>query len=249
MKAILYICHGTRIKEGAQQAADFIRETMPLIDAPIQEICYLELSKPSIEEGLKTCVEKGATEVVAIPFLLLTAGHAKKDIPEELANAAQHYPGLLIRYGRPLGVHDHIVEVLVERMQKAAPIHSDAAVLLVGRGSSDPATKEDFAEIRHLFKEKTKLSNVYLGYMAACEPAFEDALRQAAAENPKQLFVVPYLLFTGVLTKQMQRAVKKVETAGEVYLCQHLGYDPIISQILAERVKEACLEEPICFPS
>ena len=249
MKAVLYICHGTRVKEGARQAADFIKETMPLVESPIQEICYLELSEPSIEEGLRTCIERGATDITAIPFLLLTAGHAKEDIPTELSHAAKQFPEAVIRYGRPLGVHEQIIDVLIDRMKEAAPIQPDATVLLVGRGSSDPTTKEDFSRILHLFKEKTKLTDVYIGYMAACEPAFEDALQKAAAQNPKQLFIVPYLLFTGVLTKMMDRAVKKLKTDGDIYLCRHLGYDPVIGRILADRVQEAVETEPVCFPS
>jgi len=248
MKAVLYICHGTRVKEGAKQAADFIKETMPLVDAPIQEICYLELSAPSIEEGLRACVEKGATDITAIPFLLLTAGHAKEDIPAELAKAVQLFPEVAIRYGQPLGVHEQIIDVLIDRMKEAASISPDASVLLVGRGSSDPATKEDFTRILDLFQTKTKLTDVTIGYMAACEPAFEDALHLAASKRPNQLFIVPYLLFTGILTKTMERAVKKLDSPGEVYLCRHLGYDPVISRILAERVEEAVHSEPVCFP-
>ncbi|OMP67242.1 sirohydrochlorin chelatase [Domibacillus epiphyticus] len=249
MKAVLYICHGSRIKEGAKQAAAFIDATMPLVDAPIQEICYLELAKPSIEEGIASCVKKGATEIVAVPFLLLTAGHAKEDIPEELFKAAELYPDLTIRYGRPLGVHEHIIDVLIDRMKEASPIQTDASVLLVGRGSSDPETKQDFNQICRLFKEKTKLSDIHIGYLAACEPSFDDALNHLIASRPKQLFIVPYILFTGILTKAMERTVKKLETDAEVHLCRHLDYDPVIGEILAERVKEASLEEPICFPS
>ncbi|OAH57680.1 MULTISPECIES: sirohydrochlorin chelatase [Bacillaceae] len=249
MRAILYICHGTRVKEGAKQAAAFIEETMPLVDAQIQEICYLELSDPSIAEGLARCVQKGATEVIAMPFLLLTAGHAKKDIPEELKKAAQHYPNLMIRYGRPLGVHEHIVDVLIDRMKEAAPFQEDACVLLVGRGSSDPETKQDFDQISRLFKEKTKLSDVYIGYLAACEPTFEDALYELAAMKSRQLFIVPYLLFTGILTKTMDREVRKLQTEAEVHLCRHLGYDPMLGQILAQRVEEAFYEVPSCFQS
>ncbi|OLN22459.1 sirohydrochlorin chelatase [Domibacillus antri] len=249
MKAVLYICHGSRVKEGARQAAAFIEETMPLVNAPIQEICYLELAKPSIEEGLASCVKKGATEVTVIPFLLLTAGHAKADIPEELFNAAQSYPDLTIRYGRPLGVHEHIIDVLIDRMREAAPVQENASVLLVGRGSSDPETKQDFDHIVRLFKKKTKLSDVHIGYLAACEPSFDDALLSLTAAKPKQLFIVPYLLFTGVLTKTMERTVKNLKTDSEVHLCRHLGYDPVIGEILAERVNEAAQEEPICFRS
>lgn len=249
MKAVLYICHGTRIKEGAKQAADFIRETMPLVDMPIQEICYLELSAPSIEEGLRTCVERGATDITAIPFLLLTAGHAKEDIPEELAKTAKLFPDVAIRYGRPLGVQEQIMDVLIDRMKEAAPISASASVLLVGRGSSDPATKEDFGHILDLFQSKTKLTDVTIGYMAACEPSFEDALRQAVDKQPHQLFIVPYLLFTGILTKTMERAVKKLNSTSEIYLCRHLGYDPVLGRILAQRVAEAAQSEPVCFPS
>jgi sirohydrochlorin ferrochelatase len=249
MKAVLYICHGTRIKEGARQAAAFIEKTMPLVDAQIQEICYLELSEPSIAEGLASCVQKGATEIIAIPFLLLTAGHAKEDIPGELKKAAQHYPDLVIRYGRPLGVHEHIIDVLIDRMKEAAPIQEDARVLLIGRGSSDPETKQDFDQIIRLFEEKTKLTDVHIGYLAACEPTFEDALYEVAAMNPRQLFIVPYLLFTGILTKTMDREVRKIQTGAEVHLCRPLGYDPILGQILAERVQEASHEEPSCFQS
>lgn len=249
MKAILYICHGTRVKEGARQAAAFIEETMPLVDAQIQEICYLELSEPSIAEGVTRCVQQGATEIIAMPFLLLTAGHAKKDIPEELKKAAQQYPSLVIRYGRPLGVHEHIIDVLIDRMKERAPIREDACVLLVGRGSSDPKTKQDFDQISRLFKYKTKLSDIHIGYLAACEPKFEDVLHELAASKSKQFFIVPYLLFTGILINTMDREVKKLQTRAEVHLCRHLGYDPILGKILAELVEEASQEEPSCFQS
>lgn len=243
MKAVLYICHGTRVKAGAKQAADFIRRTMPLVKADIQEICYLELSEPSIEEGVRACVERGATEIIAVPFLLLTAGHAKVDIPQDLAKAVAPYPALTVRYGRPLGVHPQMIDVLMDRMNRAADAQPDATVLLVGRGSSDPLTKQDFAEILSLFKQKTGLEDVHVSYMAACDPPFEEELKRLAALRPKQLFILPYILFSGVLMKTMGRAIKDLDTGGDVHLCAQIGYDETVSAILADRVREAAESE------
>ncbi|MEM5594965.1 CbiX/SirB N-terminal domain-containing protein [Niallia circulans] len=79
MEAILYICHGSRVKEASEQAVSFIEKCMKINGFKgIQEYSFLELSDPSIEEGFQKCVEKGASTIYIIPVLLLTAAHAKK---------------------------------------------------------------------------------------------------------------------------------------------------------------------------
>lgn len=78
MKAVLYICHGSRLKTAKEEAIQFITSCMSRIEATIQEVCFLELANPSIEDGFRTCVKRGATEIIAIPVFLLAAGHVKK---------------------------------------------------------------------------------------------------------------------------------------------------------------------------
>ena len=41
MKAVLYICHGSRIREANEQAISFIQQIMKRVDMPIQEISFL----------------------------------------------------------------------------------------------------------------------------------------------------------------------------------------------------------------
>ena len=48
-----------------------------MIDVPIQEICFLELAAPSMDEGITKCVERGATKIAVVPILLLTAAPCK----------------------------------------------------------------------------------------------------------------------------------------------------------------------------
>ncbi|MGM2836781.1 CbiX/SirB N-terminal domain-containing protein, partial [Bacillus cereus group sp. Bce025] len=56
MKAILYICHGSRLKAAKEEAVAFITSCMNRVEASIQEICFLELASPTIDEGFRTCV-------------------------------------------------------------------------------------------------------------------------------------------------------------------------------------------------
>ncbi|EGQ26185.1 sirohydrochlorin cobaltochelatase [Sporosarcina newyorkensis 2681] len=240
MRAILYICHGSRVKSGQQAALAFIEKTMETNPAPIQEACFLELADPSISEGIARCIARGATEIVAVPFLLLRAGHANVDIPAKLQDIMAHYPDVPLYYGEPIGVDERMINVLIERLQETTEqIPEDAAILLIGRGSSDPATKQDFARIQSLFQEKTGLRNVSVGYLAACEPFYEDEISRLLEQKPDNLYVLPYLLFTGILLKSIERTLKKINTSTAIHFCPALGYAPEIHTILNERADEA----------
>jgi sirohydrochlorin ferrochelatase len=237
MQAVLYICHGSRVKEACEQARFFVSQAMADIDVPIQEVCFLELAEPSIEAGLRVCVERGATRVAAVPILLLTAAHAKEDIPNELAEVKQNYPDVTLTYGEPFGVHDEIVSILLERIGRER-IAEDAMVLLVGRGSSDPDVKRDMGNIASRLQHTYPFQKVDICFLAAAEPSFEQGLEMALASGHKQVFVVPYLLFTGILMKKMERTIKKLGR-GELILCDYLGYHPNLRKVLATRVQEA----------
>lgn len=70
MKAILYICHGSRLRAAKEEAIQFITTCMSRIEAAIQEFCFLELANPSIEEGFRTCAKRGATSYCYSCFLI-----------------------------------------------------------------------------------------------------------------------------------------------------------------------------------
>lgn len=249
MKAVLYICHGSRVKAGQKAALDFIEKTKPLVTYPIQEACFLELAEPTIEQGVRSCVEKGATEILAVPFLLLQAGHSKVDIPEALARAVKSYPHITVKYGKPLGVQEEIIDVLIERMNEVATPTPETRILLVGRGSSDPNIQEDFQQICAIFKQKTALQHVDVCFLAACEPLFPTALQTILHNKPQQLIILPYLLFTGILLASMEKAISKCETTTSIYLADSLGHALQVRQALKNRVEEAEFKEELfsCF--
>ncbi len=169
MKAVLYICHGSRSAEGQKEAVAFVERLSSSISIPIQHICFLELCEPNIVTGVERCVREGAKMIYAIPLLLLSANHAKHDIPLELEKAKEMFPSVTITYGKPFGVQHDIVSAISDTIQQAD------AIMLVGRGSSDTEAQADFQQIAYLLQNETNIP-VYPCYLAAASPSFSDVV-------------------------------------------------------------------------
>ncbi|MDN4493734.1 sirohydrochlorin chelatase [Ureibacillus aquaedulcis] len=240
MQAVLYVAHGSRVKAGVEEARQFIEKVKSQIDVEVQEICFLELAEPSIVEGVAACVAKGATEIAVIPILLLTANHANHDIPHEIHKAKQLYPNVSFTYGKPFGIHKKLFNSLQDRVkQKSTKPNEEIDVLLIGRGSSDERVQFDFQQIADQLKRLNNYANVDICFLYGNGPLFENTLKQLQNNRRNSVFVVPYLLFTGLLKIGIQ---KKMASFGfpddEVVLCECLGYDENVRQVLIERVKE-----------
>ncbi|WLV25051.1 sirohydrochlorin chelatase [Aciduricibacillus chroicocephali] len=239
MEAVLYIGHGTRVPQGVAEALDFIDRGKEGVEAPIQESCFLELVEPDILEGIKRCVDRGATCISVVPILLLTAMHAKKDIPDELKKAQNLYPHIEFKYGRPFGIHKKITNALLDRVkEKGEPGYEDM-VLLVGRGSSDPEVKRDLTSIAEDLQSLHPFKEVAISFMYGAKPKLREALLTAQESGAKRVFIVPYLLFSGLVMYEIEEELEKLpDSEQEFILCESLGYHPSIAEVLQERANE-----------
>jgi sirohydrochlorin ferrochelatase len=80
----------------------------------------MELAPPGIAEGIAACVADGAREIVVHPYLLAPGRHSQHDIPTAVTAAAAGHPGVRIRVSAPLGIHEKIVDVVLERVKESA---------------------------------------------------------------------------------------------------------------------------------
>ena len=115
MKAILLIDHGSR-RDAANEMMDCMANLVQAMAGPevIARYAHMELAKPSIEAGLRSCVEAGATEVICFPYMLSPGKHSTGDIPRMVAAAAA-YPDLEVRVTNALGVHEKLAELILNR--------------------------------------------------------------------------------------------------------------------------------------
>lgn len=176
-----------------------------------------------------------------IPILLLTAVHAKKDIPEKLLQLQGKYPTVEVRYGRPIGVHPYMVDILSEHLyNNCSNLNPQSMVIIVGRGSSDPDVKRDLKIIAEMLRKRLNLKRVSDCYLTGVGPSFEQVLYSAKESEIKEIYIIPYLLFTGVLMNGMKKTIRCLFANSDKnpVLCHYLGYHPSIELILRERVIE-----------
>jgi sirohydrochlorin ferrochelatase len=243
-QAVLYICHGSRVPKARTEAIHFINKVMPKVHASIQEVSFLELAEPSIEVSFSRCVEQGATHIAVVPLLLLTASHAKRDIPKELAHIMEKYPDIRVTYGKPIGVDNKLVYMLQDKMNEKAEIQPSSIAILVGRGSSDQDVVRDLNEISSILYKKSNLGQVYPCFLTAATPKFDQLIEDIFHSNEKSIYVIPYLIFTGLLKREIDQTIKKYDWGNRhIEVCSYLGPHPILLDLFLERVNEAILNK------
>lgn len=249
--AILLVGHGSRMQEGNQQLLAFAERVQDRLGSkyPIIETCFLELTTPTIAQGIAACIERGATRVTLVPIILFGAGHSKIHIPYAIDVAREQYPGVEFSYGKPIGVHPKALEILASRLEEAGlslervgEERTEDAILIVGRGSSDPDANSDLFKVSRLLWERTPVKFVETCYIGVTEPNFEDGLKRCLALGAKRVFILPYFLFTGVLIKRIEGFMEPFRTSYpdvELKLAEYFGFHDALIELIQERAEEA----------
>jgi len=246
--ALLLIGHGSRSEAG-------VLEYWSLVEllgrqAPSLPIGggFIELARPDLDSAVDQIVAAGRRSIVAVPLLLLGAGHMKDDGPAVLARARGRHPDVEFGYARALDVHPLVLAVASERIDEALrgcePDRS--AVVLVGRGSSDPDANADLYKVGRLLQDTGRVAMVEPSFVSLARPSVPEALERCRRLGATTVAVVPYFLFTGVLVDRIGDQAREWEASAagtRVVIGRHLGPEPRIASLVLERYQEALAGE------
>jgi sirohydrochlorin ferrochelatase len=117
MRAILLIDHGS-VKTEANHMLECMGALVQQLagSETIVRIAHMELAEPGVDEGFAACVEAGATEVVAFPYMLSPGKHSTRDIPRMVASAAARFPDVRYSVTPAFGVNERLAEAVLERV-------------------------------------------------------------------------------------------------------------------------------------
>jgi sirohydrochlorin ferrochelatase len=125
MNALLLIAHGSR---SADANADLLHLAEELRDEyPVVVASYLELAPPTIDDGARECVARGAGRVVLVPYFLSAGVHVRRDLTEARDRLAAEFPRVEFRLAEPLGRHPLLLEVVRQRVGEASQSPSPSA--------------------------------------------------------------------------------------------------------------------------
>lgn len=241
--ALLIVGHGTKSSAGCAQFGELVEgvaKQLPYVDV---EGGFLELAPPPIQDAVSRLVAAGHTSVDVVPLVLVAAGHSKGDIPAALAREQLRHPGLSFRYGRPLGPHPLLLAELAERLAAVVPQEQwgETAVVLVGRGATDPDANAEVAKTARLLLEGRGLGTVETAFISLAEPSVTAGLERARRLGFARIVVLPYFLFAGVLPDRIvAQAVAWAEAHPDVrvVVAGLIGPGERLAQLVAERWSE-----------
>ena len=115
MKALLLIAHGSRRTQSndevvllAEKLKNNCSEQYNIIHAG-----FLELSDVLIPDGIKKCIDDGATEVIVLPYFLNSGRHVVEDIPNIVNETISQHPGIDIKIAQHLGASELMMDLLI----------------------------------------------------------------------------------------------------------------------------------------
>lgn len=245
--AMLVVGHGSRDTDGVeefQKLAAHLKATFP---DRLCETGFLEFARPLIVDGLDKLIEQGATEITAVPGMLMAAGHAKNDIPSEINTLQADYPNVKITYGTELGVHAKMLRAAKERIEECENEfgegydRKDTLLVVVGRGASDSDANSNICKITRMLEEGMGFGWADTCYSGVTQPLIEPALERLHGLGFKQVIVFPYFLFTGRLVKKIYRVADEYAAAHpdvKVVNAPYLNDHPLVLEAFVERMLE-----------
>ncbi|RZS89837.1 sirohydrochlorin cobaltochelatase [Motilibacter rhizosphaerae] len=243
---LFVVGHGTRSAEGVAQFQALIERTGRLLaprGIPVRG-GFIELSPPPVRDVVAELVGAGHRHLVAVPLVLVAAGHGKGDIPGAMQREQDRHAGLTYAYGRPLGPHPVLQDVLETRIAAVAGDlpREDTAVVLVGRGSTDPDGNAEIAKVARLLWEGRGYAFVEPAFISLARPSVPEGIERARRLGAKHIVVAPYFLFAGVLPDRIVEQTQAYAAEHpdlDVRVAGLLGDCDELAGLVAERYEEA----------
>jgi sirohydrochlorin cobaltochelatase len=222
---LLLAAHGTRDQAGVA-AFSALAERVAALAAPTRVAGgFIELSPPPLRDAVATLAGTDL-HLVAVPLMLVAASHAKGDIPAALARERTRHPGLRWTYARPLGPHPALLDLLAARISAVAQDPAPA-VLVVGRGTSDPDANAEVVKTARLLWEGRSYPFAETAFVSLTQPSVAEGLERCRLLGARQIVVARYFLFPGVLPD-------RVASQASDFAAAHPGLDVRCTDVLGD---------------
>ena len=240
--ALLLAAHGTSDQAGVDAFAALAGRVGKLAAADGTRVAggFIELSEPPLREAVTGLAAASPGPIVAVPLMLSAAGHAKGDIPAALARERTRHPGASFTYARPLGPHPALIDLLAARIAAAGT--DQPAVLLVGRGSTDPDANADVVKTARLLWEGRDYPLAETAFVSLARPDVAEGLERCRLLGARRIVVARYFLFPGVLPDRVAgqaAAFAAVHPELDIRCTDVLGDCDEIAALVWERYREA----------
>lgn len=245
---LLLIAHGTRDPRGAEEMDVLVGHVARRLGTAVGHAWLEDFAEPGgadAARALAPAVAGAGGVLVTLPLLNFAAGHAKTDVPGEVADVRAALTGVDVRHGTVLGVHSALLRLGWARLDAATspePGHRTEEVLVVAAsGSSDPDANGELAKAARMLADGSGHRWVEHCFAGVTWPRTEEVLRRVAAAGARRVVLFSWSLLAGLLERRVRDAADTVaaETGLEVVHAGRFGPDALVAEAIAERYAEA----------
>ena len=231
MTLLVGVAHGSKDPASQDVVERLLAKAAALRPGLRTTAAYVDNASPSVRSALASLDE----DAVVLPLLLTPASHSKTDVAAAVQEART--AGRRLRYGRPLGPHPALVQVLVQRLAEASVDASDPVVLVAG-GAIDPDANAQVAATARLLLEAGEWPTVDIAFASTARPGVPTALERLRSQGFSRAAVARYFLGPGHLPRLVERQARQVDGL-EVLVTEPLGAADELARLVLERYDEA----------
>ena len=238
---VMLVGHGTRDETGTQQFFELGERLAEAMGEMPVVACLLEFQEPTIPQAWDQLVQRGVQHIHVAPLLLFAAGHAKRDIPDLIAQCQTL--SITCDQSGPLSRHASIIELISQRISKTCGDRNPetTALVMVGRGSYDPCAQADMRVLTAVVAARNRFAHVATAFYAMAQPKLPDVLdRGAGLDGIETVVVQPHLLFEGRLYQAIKKQVAEAaerSKAVNFLTGDYLGPEPQVAQAIIGRLE------------
>lgn len=244
MRALLLIGHGSlRRASGAAmiRLAARLREAEV---APLVAAGFLNYSRPTLAQTLERLVHAGASDVLVMPYFLVPGSFTTRSLPRALAAIQRRYPDLPMRQLGCFGEHSALAELVLRRAGEVLPQtqQTKAALLLMAHGSPDASANAPLHALAQRIGAQGRFGAVLPCFLDLNQPSIPDAIAQLVQQGFGKIVALPYFLqLGGHVAEDLPQIIADQQAHYpdlSLMLAPHLGYDPLLIEVIRDRVSD-----------
>ncbi|MGI0018610.1 MAG: sirohydrochlorin chelatase [Nitrosotalea sp.] len=243
-RGLLLIDRGSKEREASEELETICKEVKKKGGYAFAEYCFLEVTLPYIDDGIKKCLKSDIDSLTIVPYFLYPGKKVKAAVTEVMKYQATTNVKFLVT--KPMSMHMTLVRLVENRIKSAldkggVSVSNDKIdVLVIGHGSKDPNAKMSIKyvvdELGHSYR------NVDYCFLEIEEPNIEQGIEVCKKRDPEVLVVVFYFLHEGAHVKtdinaDLRPALEKHQLK-KVLITQHIGADQKMIDLIIERAQE-----------
>ncbi len=243
-RGLLLIDRGSRERETEEELEIICKNIMKKSKYAFVEYCFLEVTPPYIDDGIKKCLKNNVDSLTIVPYFLYPGRKVKAAVTQAMKYQSTTNVKLVIT--KPMSMHATLIQLIENRI--ASALQNDGIslqrekidVLIIGHGSKDPHARMSIKYVADGLSHAYR--NVNFCFLEIEEPNIEQGIRICKEKNPEILVIVFYFLHEGAHVKTDIKAdlrpALEEHKLNKVIITKHIGVDEKIIDLIIERGKE-----------